>query len=247
MDQNIKNIGYGVLGRLIDFGMGYLTAPKKGSTEKRIERIDKTLESLPSQSEESPVAVATSPESSQYAGISQVSAAGKACVPCGSAHFQTVAGGLGEAMRFARSEGIAYPEVIERISASETELNTFERWDWTPEKVARLEGNEKKLMDDMLNASREMRHRLSDIKTVDELEETAAKAGAMSKDFRARLFQMQIGVITPGQQRELHRKAEAIQAKYGTSEEPEISLEEAKKEAHEELTKRIEESYKREA
>lgn len=186
---------------------------------------------------------ALSPLKSKYSETSQISAEGKACVPCGSSHFQTVAGGLAEAMRFARSGGIAHPEVIERINASETELNTFERWDGAPEKVALLEGDEKRLMDDMLNASREMRHRLSDIKTVDELEEIAAKVGPMSKDFRARLFQMQIGIITPEQAKDIHQKAEAIRAKLGEAVEPQITLEEAKTEVARLATEAVEKRW----
>ena len=156
-----------------------------------------TMAAIPQQ-QPSPQA-APSPEHTEplavtdYAGTSQLSAAGKACIPCGNDHFSVVSGGLAEAIRFAREGGIEHPEVIERIADAEMELNTFERWDGAPERVARLSPEEKPLMDDMLTASRKLRHLISDITDIDNLEQSAVQARDMRKEFKTRTFRMQLG------------------------------------------------------
>ena len=124
--------------------------------------------------------------------LSQVSAEGKACIPCGNDHFSTAAGLLSESIRFARSGGITDPEVIKRIAAAEDELNAFERVDGAPENVIRLPDMEKDLMNEMLAASRKLRHDLSDINSADDLESTAAGAREMRKELRGKLFAMQV-------------------------------------------------------
>ena len=48
MNQYLKVIGQGLVGRLIDFGAAILNTPLKSHTEQRIEQIDRTLESLES-------------------------------------------------------------------------------------------------------------------------------------------------------------------------------------------------------
>jgi len=262
MDDNIKAMIYHVGGRLWDFAFDRMTSGRRNPVATRIDQINKVIQSLPAEPQElteSPPAAAQSqdeaasppaeasatsnpraaPSQAAYSGISQISAQGVGCVPCGSSHFQTVAGGLSEAMRFARSEGIGHPEVIARINACETELNTFERWDASPEKVALLQGEEKALMNDMLNASRELRHRLSDIKSVEQLEQTAARAQMLAIDFRSRLFLMQVGKMTPEMREDIRRRAEAIRAKLGKEGEP-MTLEEAKRLAAEQAAKEVE-------
>lgn len=133
-----------------------------------------------------------SPTEDIVSGTSQISAGGKACIPCGGSHFSTTSGMLQESLRFAREGGINHPEVIDRISAAEDELNAFERIDGAAEKVVKLPPGEKELMYDMLKASREMRHMLNDIKDVPSLEKTAAKVQEIKVKFRAKAFKMQI-------------------------------------------------------
>jgi len=131
-------------------------------------------------------------EQAEYAGTSQMSAAGRACIPCGNDHFSTVSGLLAEAMRFARDRGVSDPEVIMRISQSEDELNAFERVDAAPDKVAGLPATEKEMMNEMLRASRGFRHGLSDIKGTEDLERLAAEVKRARDDFRLRVFGMQL-------------------------------------------------------
>lgn len=257
MDQNVKAMIYHIGGRFWDYAFNRISTGHGNPVERRIDQINKVIDSLPAKTEELTENATTAPETPKeatppvaetsptpYSGTSQLTAHGAACVPCGSSHFQTVAGGLSEAMRFARSDGVSHPEVIDRINTSETELNTFERWDGSPEKVAKLQGEEKKLMDDMLNASRELRHRLSDLKSVDELEQTAARAQNLAVEFRSRLFTLQIGTMTPEMKDEINRRAEAVRAKLGVEEQREMTLDEAKQLAAEQAQKEVEARWK---
>lgn len=173
--------------------------------DKDIDRIEEMLERKRQrqQPQQPPIAAipqqtipAQQPEDKEvqdvYSGTSQISAEGKACIPCGTNHFQTVAGGLSEAIRFARNNGIKHDEVLNRIHGAEEELSTFERWDGSPDKVSKLTGDEKALMNDMLNSTRELRHQLSDIKNLDDLYNIASQAENISKDFTRRRFKMQL-------------------------------------------------------
>lgn len=127
-----------------------------------------------------------------YSGISQISAAGRACIPCGNDHFSTVSGLMAEALRFARTEGIENKEVLLRISQAEDELNAFERIDGAPDKVVQLPETEKEIMDSMLISSRTFRHRLSEIKDVADLESLAADVKRVREDYRMHIFGMQL-------------------------------------------------------
>ena len=115
---------------------------------------------------------------------------GEACTICGKDHFSTIAGGLAEAMRFARDGGIDHPEVFARIAHCEDELNAFERWDGSPEKVAELPPDEKSLMDDMLIASRNLRHRIATVTSIETLEQAAVEAKSKRQEFGTKLFRL---------------------------------------------------------
>ena len=129
-----------------------------------------------------------------FSGPSQISAAGKACIPCGNDHFSTATGALSESIRFARSGEIDNPEVVSRITLAMDELNAFERVDGSPEKVVKLPPNEKALMDSMMEASRKVRHSLTNVKTPQDLEQAAALARQFRVEFMAKQIKMQKGV-----------------------------------------------------
>lgn len=124
------------------------------------------------------------------AETSQLSAGGKACIPCSADHFSTVAGALSEALRFARSGGVKDPEAQRRIALSFDELNIMERIDAAPDLVAGLPQQERQLMNDASIKSRDLRHALSDISSVDSLERAAALAKTTATDFRKSLFRL---------------------------------------------------------
>ena len=127
-----------------------------------------------------------------YSGTSQLSAAGRACVPCGNDHWSTVSGLLSEATRFAREKGLADPEVVLRVSQAEDELNAFERVDAAPQKIVDLPAGEKQIMDEMLTASRSVRHQLSALQEPEDLLQVAADVKKLRDNFRLRVFGMQL-------------------------------------------------------
>ena len=101
------------------------------------------------------------------------------CVPCAIGHISTCSGELAEGMRFARSDGMASNEVIDRIGHCLEELNVMEREDLSAQKIASLPQWEKELAIKALNVSREMRHTLEGMSassTVNDLEAVAAWA-----------------------------------------------------------------------
>lgn len=151
---------------------------------------------------------------SEYAGTSQISAAGKACIPCGNDHFSTVSGDLSEAKRFALdNKTLDHPEIIMRIAHAEDELNSFERIDGAPGKVVKLPPEEKEMMDEMLIASREVRHALKELNkgsSLGDLEKVGALAEEKRNHFRTRLFRMQMARLTPEQRSEVEEKAKGM-------------------------------------
>jgi len=193
--------------------------------DKKYEPLERLAERLPSQSSEShgsqqgdtgkghidetPKTLEKGSESG-YSGTSQISQEGKACIPCGSDHFSTVAGGLSEAMRFARSNGMDNEEVLNRIAVAQDELNAFERWDGSPDKLERLPEDERSLMNDMLNKSRQLRHQMSEVRTVDDLGKVAAEAQEANKDYRSKLLRMQLGKGDQEDKKKIREKAQEI-------------------------------------
>jgi len=143
---------------------------------------------------------------SDVSSTSQVTAEGKGCIPCAADHFSTVAGALTEALRFARTEGIDHQEVLDRIAISFDELNIMERIDAAPEKLNRLPEEEQSLMRDATVMSRDLRHSLSDLTCVEDLEAVAALAQASRTDFRRRLFRLQLGRLQPEERQRIQER-----------------------------------------
>lgn len=114
---------------------------------------------------------------------------GNACLPCSRDHFSTVSGALGEAIRFSRKEGVTHPEVQRRIGMSLDELNMLERIDLAPEQMVTLKGQEKQLAEWGLNKSRELRHRITQIQSHEELEKAAADAANVRTEFMKKLWE----------------------------------------------------------
>lgn len=96
-----------------------------------------------------------------------------ACVPCAIGHFSTSARLLNEAVRF-KKDGLVSPQVLDDIAASLGEQNALERIDLTPEKIRNLPEWEQDMATEALDKSRELRHRLETVKTMDELQNIAA-------------------------------------------------------------------------
>jgi len=132
------------------------------------------------------------PPTPSVSGFSQVAAGGKACSVCGADHFSTAAGLLEEAPRFARKGGLEDPEVIRRVDKVFRELNAFEREDGAPENIVKLPEDEKVVMRALMDRSRDLRHQLTDMKSLDDLEAVAAHAGEVSLKSRTQVFKMRL-------------------------------------------------------
>ncbi|MBA7465913.1 hypothetical protein ES707_01085 [subsurface metagenome] len=228
MNQYLQNIGVGLIGKLIDFGVARISSPHRTSPEQRIEQINKTLETLESVTEvgqparppiealesQNPVALAPSATiTTQSAETApEKEAVATACVPCALGHFSTSTGLLNEAVRF-KKDGITSNEIIDRIAKVLEEQNTLERVDLTPEKIRSSPEWERDIAEEALLQSRSLRHRLETIESIDDLEQAAAD--------------------TEGYYRSLNREWWKRRfAKTGKI-EPEMTLDEAKKTAAE--------------
>jgi len=96
-----------------------------------------------------------------------------ACVPCAIGHFSTSARLLNEAVRF-KKDGLASAQVLDDISAVLGEQNALERIDLTPEKIRTLPEWEREMANLALETSRELRHKLESVQSMEELENLAA-------------------------------------------------------------------------
>ena len=178
MDAGIMAILYSVGGRLVKHGFSLLTAPRGNPVETRIQHLDRLIQAIPNgQIAETPATSATlQKEAILPATVPQTLPEEKistACVPCAVGHFSTSSGLLKEALRF-KGEGMTSSEVLDRIAAVLEEQNTLERKDLTPDNIQRLPQWERVIAEEALSQSRELRHRLESIQTIDELERLAA-------------------------------------------------------------------------
>jgi len=105
------------------------------------------------------------------------------CRLCQEDHLAGAAGSLKEALRFARTEGINSPEVLKRLAKVKEELVTMERYDYAPEEIQKVTPAEREVIRKYLPQTRELRHDVGLISSVQDLEKTAAKAGEISLGF----------------------------------------------------------------
>jgi len=96
-----------------------------------------------------------------------------ACIPCALGHFSTSSGLIKEMLRF-KDGGITCNEIIDRIAGALEEQNALEREDLTPDKIQRLPEWQKQIAEEALTQSRQLRHRLEAIQSIDELQQLAA-------------------------------------------------------------------------
>lgn len=97
----------------------------------------------------------------------------KACVPCAIGHFAASATFLNEAVRF-KKDGLTSPQVLDDIGGALGEQNALERIDLTPEKIRTLPDWEKEMANMASEKSRELRHKLESVQSMEELETIAA-------------------------------------------------------------------------
>jgi len=176
MDAGIMAILTNMGGRLINYGFSLFTAPRHNPVETRIQHLDKLIQAIPNGE------IADIPDSQKQkflpaaipANISQEkSSIATACVACAVGHFSTSSGLLKETLRF-KGEGITSQEILDRIAGALEEQNALEREDLTQEKIQRLPEWERPIAEEALTQSRQLRHRLETIESIEELEQLAA-------------------------------------------------------------------------
>jgi len=96
-----------------------------------------------------------------------------ACVPCAIGHFSTSATLLNEAVRF-KKDGLTSPQVLDDIAQAIGEQNALERIDLTAAKIQTLPDWEKEMAETALEKSRDLRHMLESVQSMEELQSIAA-------------------------------------------------------------------------
>lgn len=129
------------------------------------------------------------------------------CLSCSRSHLVTIAGALGESLRFARDGGIMDPEVVRRLDIAEKEVNIMERIDLSPEAIQNSPEKEQKLAHQFLPKIRALRQDIGQVASVDQLEKTAAEANVLSQEFR--LSQMMLNGTDINPILELARKVKS--------------------------------------
>jgi len=181
------------------------TSPSKVSeTPPEKENMGKTSQEV----ERTPILAPTGQEPPYIAKESIK--AGTACTLCSDEHLSEVSGALAEALRFARSEGLASKEVIRRTRHARDELNAMERFDLAPEEVTKLPEDEKEVAHWALPESRNLRHSINSIRTVDDLEKTAAQAAETADAFAEKLIKCKPGYFETEPKTELPPEVEAL-------------------------------------
>lgn len=128
------------------------------------------------------------------------------CLPCSLGHMSSCSGLLNEAVRFAKSDGIDSNEVIDRVGMCLDELNAMERVDLRPEMIVSLPAWEKDLADEVLVASRAMRHTLEELGTVDNLEQAAASTQSTRTHIWRQWIKNKMKHLTPEEQAKIQQR-----------------------------------------
>ena len=118
--------------------------------------------------------------------VSTAAGVATACVPCLRGHISAVSGALTEALRMSRGEGIATPDVAERIRLAQDEITIAERKDLTPEAILASSPVEREIIDEFLPRVRELRQHITTISNAEDLLEVSAEANALGRDLTLR-------------------------------------------------------------
>lgn len=93
------------------------------------------------------------------------------CTACARAHLIAIVADLEEALRFAREDGTAHPEVDRRITAAQKEIVALERYDLSPSSIRSSPRKEQVVIRQYLPVIRRLRQQLmKDIESVEALE-----------------------------------------------------------------------------
>jgi len=116
---------------------------------------------------------------------------GVACLACSSDHFSTASGMLNEALRF-KNDGMGSWEIQRRLGIALDELNSMERGDLHADQIAMLSGREKDIANAALSSSRDLRHKINAIHSVNDLENVSAQAANARTKFMKEVFSLSV-------------------------------------------------------
>jgi len=113
-----------------------------------------------------------------------------------------VSGNCKEALRFAREDGMAHPEVQVRLSDAQAQLDALERHTLRPEVLVSLAPDERRAVDALLPEIRRARQGLHNAPdggppTVDSLTDAAARLGALGTQARVMEVAVRSGLPVP--------------------------------------------------
>ncbi len=145
---------------------------------------------------------------------------------CAIGHMGTCSGVINEAVRFARDEGMVSDNVINRVGICLDELNSMERVDLRPEMLQQLEPWEKALAEDVLIASRKMRHSLEAMNDINSLEKVAAETQSTRQDVWRKYIKQKMNTLTPDEQAMVEARLRAKLAELAAKEESEATVKE---------------------
>jgi len=120
-----------------------------------------------------------------------------ACLPCALGHFSTSVGLLNEGVRF-KGDGMASNEIADRIAKVLEEQNTLERVDLTPEKILKTPDWERSIAEEALTQSRNLRHHLETVQTVEELEQIAADTAGYYQSLHREWWKLRLAKLPRG-------------------------------------------------
>jgi len=135
---------------------------------------------------------------------------GVACIPCSQDHLSTCSGLLAEGLRFARSDGIESTEVISRVGLCGDELNALERVDLRPELTSQLPKWERDIANSVLTGSRDLRHDMAEMLSVDDLEKVAGSAQSLRRDIGEQWLKGRIANMSPDEKAKVKERAEEM-------------------------------------
>jgi hypothetical protein len=122
----------------------------------------------------------------------QIARQATGCLDCSRAHLSAASGSLSEALRFAREGGIEHPEVQRRINLAEDEITIMERIDLAPDALENSPEPERHVAEEFLPHIRKLRQDLGQISNVDKLQQSAAEASEISKEFRIKQHEIML-------------------------------------------------------
>lgn len=99
------------------------------------------------------------------------------CLPCGRAHIAASYAALKAAAQRAQTAGMADPQVQQRLTMVQEELDALMLYDWTPEKIARSPEDEQRILEHVAPQTEALRQHVKQAQSPQDLAAAADQAG----------------------------------------------------------------------